>query len=234
MTTAAAIVTGASSGIGRAIARALAGAGYAVTLTGRDEARLRHAAAGLELGRTLVVPCDLADEAAPRRLVDATLARFGRLDVLVNDAGDAAAAPIDATTPAAWARLLDLNARAPALLIAAAWPTFTAQRRGVVINVSSLAAHDPFPGFFVYAASKAALESLARSVAREAAPGVRAYNVAPGVTDTPLAARLFGATSAERAGWQRPDDVAALVLRCASGAVDAPSGSTLFVAPGAD
>ncbi len=225
-----ALVTGAGSGIGREISRALAAEGYALTLVGRSQSSLEETAAALGTGHVQLMPVDIGAPEAGRRLIEACLARWNRLDVLVNNAGQAQQKSISDTTDALLQALFAVNFNGPAELIRAAWPAFVRQGRGVIVNISSLAAYDPFPGYFAYAASKAALESLARSVAAEGGSlGIRAYNVAAGIVDTPLLDRLFSEAQVPRTKRRAPREIAELVLRCIAGNVDVPNGGTIMV-----
>ncbi len=233
-----AVVTGAGSGIGRATALALAAQGHDLALAGRSRAPLEVAASligrsSLKGATCLVVPTDMSDPGAVRRLIDETLARFGRLDVLVNNAGLAESASIAQTTPDLFRRTLDLNTLGPACAILAAWPTFIRQRRGCVVNVSSLASRDPFPGFFAYAASKAAVNLLARSCALEGREhGIRAFAVAPGAVETPMLRAIFDEQALPKARTLSPESVARVIVDCAMGGRDRENGETIFLSAG--
>lgn len=221
-----ALVTGAGTGIGAATTSRLVAAGYDVVAVGRRRDLLEglHATHG---DAVLVCPADLTDIDHVVGIVHEAVGRHGRIDVVVNNAGDAWQADIADTDPARFRSLLDLNLVAPAALVHAAWPTFVAQRRGCVVNVSSLAQFDPFPGFFAYAPSKAGLHMLTVVAAAEGAPhGIRAFTVAPGVVDTPLHHRLApeGVDDAYRLD---ADTVAGLVVACIVGLHDDAVGTTL-------
>ena len=162
-----ALVTGASRGIGRAIARALAVRGASVALVARDRAALDAVAAEIGPERALVVPADLADPAAPRAVVEATLARFGRIDVLVNNAGILSNHDFLATDPELVARTVDTNFRAAALLTRLAASGMAARRTGHIVNVASLAGVIGIPGEPTYSATKAALRIFTASLRLE-------------------------------------------------------------------
>lgn len=221
-----AIITGASGGIGSAIAEKLSELGFRLLLTGRRESELQALAA--RLGQTQdvrVVVGDLKDAATIERLVRSALEAWNRVDVIVNNAGTAKQVPIERVTPELLLEEMQANTFGHAALIAKVWPVFLRQRRGVLVNISSLAAVDPLPGFFSYGASKAALESLARSAAREgAAHGIRAYNITPGAVATPLLTSLFGQATPQSA--ISPSVIADMVVDCIEGrATDATEGS---------
>jgi NAD(P)-dependent dehydrogenase (short-subunit alcohol dehydrogenase family) len=230
----AAIVTGAGSGIGRAAALALAGRGYAVALAGRNVDRLRAAAETIErshgAGRVLVVGADMTIQRQVEELVDRTVERFGRVDVLVNNAGDAKAVPIRRTSAAAVRDFMEVNAIGPAAAILRAWPIFERQGGGCVVSVSSMATVDPFPGFFAYAASKAPLSVMTKSIAKEgAAIGVTAYCIAPGAVETPLLRRTFDAATVPAEACLSSEEVAGLIIECVEGGRPEANGVTLAI-----
>jgi NAD(P)-dependent dehydrogenase (short-subunit alcohol dehydrogenase family) len=183
-----AIVTGATSGIGRATALRLAADGLAVVAVGRNadalaevEAAIAQAGAG-----AAVVQADVTAADAPDRIVAAALDRFGRIDALVNAAGIIASGALEATDDAGWDRMMDINVRAPFRLMRAAASHLAAQK-GAVVNVSSVAGVRSFPGILSYAVSKAAVDQLTRCAALDlAAKGVRVNAVNPGVVVTEL------------------------------------------------
>ncbi|MBT8484324.1 MAG: SDR family oxidoreductase, partial [Phycisphaerae bacterium] len=192
-----ALVTGAGSGIGRCVAEQLAHAGWRLALVGRREATLEATAAVIgersaDAPELLITPADVADAAQARSAVEIAHTQWGRLDALVNCAGVAPLASIDETDEDLLYQTFAVNTFGPAVTIARAWPIFREQGSGCIVNVSSLASVDPFPGFFVYAASKSAVESLTRSAVREGAEfGVRAFSVAFGAVETPMLRALF-------------------------------------------
>ncbi len=180
-----ALVTGASSGIGRATALKLGSEGARLALVGRQRARLEDVQAQLP-GTSQVFVCDLADRAARRDLVAQVVACFGQLDILVNNAGVIGSGPFAATSLAAWDAMLEINLLSVVDLTRQAVP-FLQQRRGCVVNVSSVAGLRAFPGIVPYAVSKAAVDHLTRCLALELGPvGVRVNAVNPGVVVTEL------------------------------------------------
>jgi NAD(P)-dependent dehydrogenase (short-subunit alcohol dehydrogenase family) len=226
------IVTGAGSGIGREAARQLDAAGFRGSLVGRRMAALRDTAALLQRGwRTIA--SDLSDPAAAAGIVDATLAAFGSVDGLVNNAAIAARVPIQDTTPELLRALFAANVFGPAILIARLWPVLAARGGGCIVNVSSMAAVSPFPGLSAYAASKCALESLTRSIMTEAAAqglaGIRAFSVAPGAVETPMLRSMYSTRDVPREATLDPAAVAQVIVECVRGLRDAASGSTILL-----
>jgi meso-butanediol dehydrogenase/(S,S)-butanediol dehydrogenase/diacetyl reductase len=223
-----AIVTGASSGIGLAIARRLADAGHDLVLTGRREAPLADAAASLACKCEIVIG-DAGDPAVAAAMIDAAVTRLGGLDVLVLNAGWAEVVPIPETTPDVMRRAFDVNVFGPAEAIRLAWPTLCA-RGGRIIGISSYASLDPFPGFFAYGATKAALNLLMRDAATEGAEsGVRAFAVAPGAVETPLLRSAFDTDMLPESTCLAPDDVAELAMQCITGRRDADNGKAIYI-----
>ncbi len=224
-----ALVTGAGSGIGRATARLLVSRGYRVALVGRREAALRQAAKECGEG-SLVIAADVGDAAAARGAVRRAFGELGRLDVLVNNAGVAHLKAIDETTPEILEETYRVNALGPANMIAEAWPVFARQRSGCVVNVSTIGTVDPFPGFFAYAASKAAVNLMARSCANEGgAIGVRAFAVAPGAVETPMLRAHFSEGVFPRDACLSPEDAARVILECIEGKRDAENGGVIVL-----
>lgn len=231
----AALVTGAGSGIGQAVALALAKEGYALTLVGRRAGALQDTARACAPAPAAVVPADLALPHAGRAAVLACLERFGRLDALVNNAGMGILRPLARTTPELLEESFRVNALAPALLVLHAWPCFERQRTGCVINISSMATFDPYPGFFAYAASKAAMNLQAASIAKEgAAIGVRAFAIAPGAVETPMLRASFDRGTVPPEHALDPAVVARLVVECLAGRLDHLNGRTIPILPDHD
>lgn len=182
------LVTGASSGIGRACARALGAEGANVVLAGRRRARLDEVAAELAAaGRgSLVVTGDTRDAEACAAWVSAALARFGALDGLVNAAGVIGNGAAFDTTTEEWERMMGVNVTAVMQMTRAAAEALKA-RRGAVVNLSSVAGIRPYANLAAYCVSKAAIEMYTRCAALDFAPsGVRVNAVAPGVVVTEL------------------------------------------------
>jgi NAD(P)-dependent dehydrogenase (short-subunit alcohol dehydrogenase family) len=184
----AAIVTGASSGIGRATALRFAAAGSAVLAVGRDAAAL---AAVVELveragGRGVPHVADVTAPEAPDEVVAAALRRFGRLTTVVNAAGIIASGTVASTTDEQWREMMAVNVDAPFRLMRAAVAALT-ETKGSIVNVSSVTGIRAFPGVLAYCVSKAAVDHLTRCAALDMAPhGVRVNAVNPGVVISSL------------------------------------------------
>jgi 2-deoxy-D-gluconate 3-dehydrogenase len=222
-----ALVTGASRGIGRALALGLAAAGADVAVSARDEALLKDVALEIEgLGRTAVVlPADVTDAAACGQLIDDTLAAFSGLDVLVNNAGGSSfMGPFTDLRFSGWEKVMRLNVDSIVHLCQAAGRHMTSRGSGSVINVASVAGLTGSPLLAPYGASKAAVISLTKSLALEwGEQGVRVNALCPGWTKTDL----------NRGLWDGPDGGATWVAnqglkRWAS--VDEMVGPTVFLA----
>lgn len=220
------LVTGGGTGIGRAVAERFAREGARVMVAGRRLGPLEECVA-FDPERIAAVRMDLGEAGDRERALDATLKRFGKLDILVNNAAASVCKPFLDHTAEEIQRVIHVNLVSTALLLSSALPHVIAQR-GVVVNVGSAAAHyTAMPGAMLsaYAASKAGLDQLTRVLAVElGALGVRVNGVAPGFTDTEIAAEAFAipevvaaqvaATPLGRVG--QPDDVARVVHFLAS------------------
>jgi len=182
------IVTGATSGIGRATALRFAESGASVAAVGRNEQALRDVSEAIKGlgGSALPISADLTSTEEAKRVVALAAERFGGLDVLVNAAGHISSGTIENTSLAAWDAMLDINLRAVFQLMQAAIP-FLLERRGNIVSVSSVTGLRSFPGVLAYCVSKAALDQLTRCAALElAAKGVRINAVNPGVVITEI------------------------------------------------
>lgn len=205
-----AVVTGAGRGIGAAIGKRLARMGATVVLTARDEARLSAVAGEIRSagGRAEVAACDLLDEAAITGFAKSIKERHGRCDILVNNAGvGKMGAPLHEMDPRDWDEVMGTNLRAPYLMIRAFAPMMIAVGRGHIVNISSLAGHNPLKNGAAYAASKWGLNGLTYSVAEELREyGIRVSVIAPGSVNT-----SFGGGGKDSSKKIQPEDVAHVV-----------------------
>jgi NAD(P)-dependent dehydrogenase (short-subunit alcohol dehydrogenase family) len=224
------VITGASRGIGRATALRFARAGSNIVAVARtkaelDEAARRIVAAG---GACEPVTADIGQAEEARRTIAVARQRFGRVDVLVNNAGAAPLAAIDQLDPAEFDRVCAVNMAALFHTTRAVWPLMKAQGGGVIINMSSLASVDPFPGFGVYGASKAWVNLFSQAAASEGRPyGIRVFSVAPSAVETSLMRAAFPDFPAAKT--LDPDDVAAVIVSLCDQALAHCSGQTIFV-----
>jgi NAD(P)-dependent dehydrogenase (short-subunit alcohol dehydrogenase family) len=235
------IVTGATSGIGRATAEAFGREKAALVLVGRNEAALAEVARAVAAAGGRAVTCrdDVTRAEAADKIVGTAVDAFGGVDVLVNAAGVIASGTLDQTTDATWEQMLAVNLTAPFRLMRAASPRLAA-RKGAVVNVSSVNGLRSFPGVLAYCVSKAGVDQLTRCAALEMAPlGVRVNAVNPGVTVTNLHRRSGMeepqyAAFLERSRTTHPlgrpgqaDEVATLILFLASGRSAWMTGETI-------
>ncbi|MDX1781224.1 MAG: glucose 1-dehydrogenase [Thalassovita sp.] len=242
-----AIVTGATSGIGAAIATTLATEGYALLLVGRREAEGQAMADAFRADGVdaLFLAADLSDTTAPETVVQAALDAFGRVDVLINNAGILIQGAAEDTTDADWNRLMDINLNAVFRLSRAALPALRAQGGGAIVNIASDWALVGAKDALAYSVSKAAVAQLTRCMALDhAQEGIRVNAVCPGDTDTPmLAAGLSGAARAERVAEYgaaipmgrvgTPQDVAGVTAFLVSDAAKYMTGALIPVDGGA-
>lgn len=199
-----ALITGGSSGIGLAIARALRTDGYELTVAARNRERLEDAARSLG---AVAVETDVSIEDDCRRLVDTHSARFGRLDVLVNSAGVGVGGRVEDLATKHWDLQLDVNLRGAFLVTRFALPMLK-ESRGLIVNLSSIAGTMGAPSLAAYGAAKAALIAFTRSLnAEHRDDGIRATALCPGFVDTPMA-EWTGMASEEMI---QPEDCAELV-----------------------
>ena len=186
------IITGASQGIGAAAARVFAGAGAKVALLARNGAKIADLAAEIGPDNAIALPCDVSDWDQTRQAVAAAVARFGRLDVLINNAGVIEPmARLADSDPALWDHAVDINLKGVYHGIRAALPVMKAQGEGTVITTSSGAATSPYDGWSAYCAGKAGALMLTRTLhLEEGANGIRALGLSPGTVATEMQVKI--------------------------------------------
>lgn len=183
------IVTGASSGIGEACARLLSSAGAKLMLGARREDKLRSLVGELGANAAYRVT-DVARRSDVEALAQAALERFGRIDVLINNAGVMPLSRLDALKVDEWERMVDVNIKGVLYGIAAVLPTMQAQQSGHIINLASVAGHVVFPSGAVYCASKHAVRALSEGLRQESGPNIRTTIISPGRIVTELTAGI--------------------------------------------
>lgn len=237
------LITGATSGIGRACALRFAAAGASVAAVGRKQESLDAVTNEVENNgaRILSIAADLSQEDTPESVVSQTMAHFGGIDVLVNAAGHISSGTIEDTSLDAWDAMLKINLRAVFQLMQLATPTLI-ERRGNIVNVSSVTGLRAFPGVLAYCVSKAGVDQLTRCAALElAAKGVRVNAVNPGVVVTEIH-RRGGMTDEQYAAFLerskqthplgrvgQADEIAELVLFLASDRASWITGATYSI-----
>ena len=246
------LVTGGAQGLGAAVCRQMAARGWTVAVADINEAGAQEVA-GACGDAAFAIGVDLARADGPAQMIEQTVRRAGRLDVLVNCAAVAPAEAFLDTTAEAWEQALLVNVRAVALAMAAAARAMAAHGGGRIINATSAAARMALPNYAAYAATKAAVDSLTRSAALALAPhGIRVNSLSPGMMDTPLQqrteatfCRLDGrddlvAYKAERTARiplgrrSDPEEMAAIVVWLATEAPDYMTAARLNVTGGLD
>jgi 3-oxoacyl-[acyl-carrier protein] reductase len=184
-----ALVTGAGRGIGRAICLRLAGDGLAVVGLARNDRELRETQRLVTEadGECLTIPTDVSDPEQVDRAVTAAVDKFQRIDVLVNNAGVGPLGKVPEMPLDVFQRCIQVNINAVFYMCQDVMPIMTSQGGGTIINISSVASFDPFPGFAAYGGSKAWVNVFTKALAAEAAAdGIRAFAVAPGAVDTQM------------------------------------------------
>ena len=232
-----AIVTGGTRGIGRSVAEGFVAAGAHVVVASRKADACAATVDHLESmgGEALGVPMNMGDLDALPELVNRTIERFGRLDIVVNNAANALAQPLGQFTAEAWQKSFDVNLRGPVFLVQEALPYLEASPCAAIVNVISAGAFLFSAQVAMYASAKAALMSFTRSMAADFAPrGIRVNALAPGTVDTDMvrntgpeaAARMAAASHLARAA--HPDEMVGPVLFLASDAASFVTGQVLL------
>ncbi len=222
------IVTGASRGIGSAVARRFAQQGYDLLLTARSADDLESTAGQIEANGAscMSVVADLERSETPTAIVTAAHERYGRIDVVVNNAGVAPRSPIIDLTTDAFDQALRINVAAVFHMTRAVWPFMRSRGQGTIVNISSLAAFDPFPGFAAYGACKAWVNLFTKAAAEEGrSDGIRVFAVAPGAVETSMLRGHFPDFPATQT--LTPDDVAQLVAHVCQDAIRHATGETI-------
>jgi len=213
------LITGGGTGIGKATASAFIATGAKVVITGRRQSVLEQTTQ--ELGvQAYAIAGDVSKNGEAARIIEETIRKFGRLDVLVNNAGTGSMGPLSETSDEVIANIYRTNVFAPLALIREA-TTYLAKSKGAVINISSVSSSGMMPGVVAYASSKAAVDHATRLLAAELGPmGIRVNAVAPGLTDTDITTEvksneemlgmIIAQTPMGRLG--EPKDIASAVL----------------------
>ncbi|WP_406162613.1 SDR family oxidoreductase [Streptomyces sp. NBC_00882] len=225
----AALVTGATRGIGRAVARQLADAGARVCVTARDAEEVRRTAQ--QLGG-IGLAGSVADPEHARAAVDLALGEFGRIDILVNNAAtNQPYGPLMEVDPQAWREAFTVNVEAPLRLVQTAWRGWMREHGGSVVNVCTEGAGHVGPNVGAYGTSKAALLHLTRQLAGELAPRVRVNSVSPGLVRTEMARFVWekGPVDLPLGRIGEPEDIARAVVWLASDAAEWITGADLLV-----
>ncbi len=183
------IITGASSGLGEASARRLAKNGAKLMLAARREECLQNLVNEIEQagGTAKYQLTDVTNRSEVEALVKATLQAYGKVDVLVNNAGLMPLSPLAATKVAEWEKMVDVNLKGVLYGVAAVMPIMQAQKSGQIINISSVAGHKVFPGGAVYCATKFAVKAISEGIRLESEGIIRSTNISPGAVATELA-----------------------------------------------
>jgi len=208
-----AIVTGAGRGIGRSIALTLARAGARLSLAARTEAQLDAVRAEIEAigGQAVCYPLDISREADVIRLVKGTVDHFGRIDIVVNNAGIGVYGPLEQTSTASWDQLMAVNARGPFLLCREAIPFLRKNPRSFIVNISSVMGAKGYPNQSAYTASKHAILGMSKVLAKEVhQDGIRVHVICPGGVDTDLVGQAR--PDLNRAELIAPQEIADVVL----------------------
>jgi NAD(P)-dependent dehydrogenase (short-subunit alcohol dehydrogenase family) len=236
-----ALITGGTQGLGLVMAQALAGAGAQVAVTSRDSRKAEEAAAhiaGTSGQRAVGLTADVTDTAQVNAMVEAAVKEFGRIDILINNAGINIRRPIEEYEDEMWDQVLDTNLKAPFLCSRAVGRLMKQQRYGRVINVSSMLGITALPERSAYCSSKGGLLQLTKVLALEWAPyNITVNALCPGPIATELNAPVLNNPEANQffinnialGRWGRPEEIAGAVIYLASDASSFMTGSSLVV-----
>lgn len=224
-----AIITGAGRGIGRATAILLASEGYACVAVSRSQAEVDETARQAGNGSVGMV-CDVCQADQIQHIVQETMARFGRIDALVNCAGVAPMMPLEQISKTVWDEVIATNLSSVFLFTQAVWTPMRQQRGGVIVNVSSEASRDPLVGLAAYGAAKAGVNLLTKALAKEGnAFNIRLHAIAPAGVETAMLRKIVDDKLLPTDEVLQPDDVAKAIRACVCGDVAYSSGETIFV-----
>lgn len=228
------LISGASRGIGRAVAIALAKLDYRLALIARTRSDLEETARLAGSADALLLPADVSDAEQARGAVENAAKHFGGLDALVNVAGLAPVRSIEAMTVEEWRDVIDTNLSAVFYLMKYAWPHLrrspAAEIPGVIVNISSLASRDPFNGFAAYGAAKAGLNVMGLVAARAGlADGIVVHTIAPGAVETAMFRQLMTPEQYPPEKTLSPGDVADVVAQCVTGKLRHTSGEVIYL-----
>ena len=225
-----AVVTGAGTGIGRAICLAFAQRGASVVATARNTANLEETGSLVREagGKCLVYPSDLSDARNVVALTEAVVERFGRIDILVNNAAQAIFGKVEDIDLAAFDAMLAINCAGVLYMCQSVWPLMKRGRGGTIINISSMSATDPFPGLAVYGATKAFVNLLTKGLAEEGrAHNIAVFAVGPGAVETAMLRNTFPDFPPEQT--LPPSAIADVVVRLTEPPARYCTGQTIYV-----
>lgn len=235
-----AIITGAGTGIGRATAVELAVSGWRCAIIGRRPDKLTETAALMQQRKAgaevMRIAADLALPDAADTVVQQTILKWGdHIQALINNAATPSFTPIQHASDDVVRGAFEINAFAPLRMVRAAWPHMTGKEGGGVsgriVNISSLAAIDPFPGLGVYGMSKSALEGLTRAINREGAvAGLRAFSIQLGPVETDMLRSVVSEKVLPRSQARQPNEIASVIAACVRGERDGDEAAPIILA----